>query len=299
MDYLRNPSRLKMKLVDLMRRRMPPEPWAEGEKIPWNDAAFSRRMLAIHLDQNSDWASRRAVVIDDHINWIEKHFLSKSSSVLDLGCGPGLYTERLAARGHHCVGIDFSPASVAHARETAERRGADIDYRLEDVRTAHFGTDFDLVMMLFGEFNLFRREEAIDLLGRSFDALRPGGYILVEGHLNREAKRQGEMLPFWQSSEKGLFSEEPHLLLEEHSWEETTQASTTRYWIVDAKSGEVTRYASTMQSYTEAGYGKLFSEAGFDTICRYTDMGEKETLFKNKLVVYSARRPINLYSDGT
>ncbi len=38
--------------------------------------------------------------------------------ILDVGCGPGLYTRRLAAnltgRGH-CVGVDYSPAMLARA----------------------------------------------------------------------------------------------------------------------------------------------------------------------------------------
>jgi predicted TPR repeat methyltransferase len=41
---------------------------------------------------------------------------SEPQRILDLGCGPGLYTQRLASLGHTCVGIDISPASIAYAR---------------------------------------------------------------------------------------------------------------------------------------------------------------------------------------
>jgi hypothetical protein len=37
-----------------------PEPFADGRQIPWNDRGFSRRMLAYHLDESHDLASRRA-----------------------------------------------------------------------------------------------------------------------------------------------------------------------------------------------------------------------------------------------
>jgi len=43
-------------LTDLINRKMP-EPWAE--KIPWDDPAFSERMLKEHLSQEHDAASRR------------------------------------------------------------------------------------------------------------------------------------------------------------------------------------------------------------------------------------------------
>ena len=43
-------------LLDLIRREAAPEPWAEGEKIPWDDPGFSRRMLEEHLSQAHDAA---------------------------------------------------------------------------------------------------------------------------------------------------------------------------------------------------------------------------------------------------
>ena len=49
--------------------------------------------------------------------------LERGARVLDLGCGPGLYTTRLAKLGHTCVGIDFSPASIAYAKAEAEHYG--------------------------------------------------------------------------------------------------------------------------------------------------------------------------------
>jgi hypothetical protein len=34
-----------MKLKGIIKRKLPPGPWEEGEKIPWNDPLFSERML--------------------------------------------------------------------------------------------------------------------------------------------------------------------------------------------------------------------------------------------------------------
>ena len=45
-----------MRLSDIVRRRVPPVPWEEGENIPWNDPAFSERMLAEHLSQEHNLA---------------------------------------------------------------------------------------------------------------------------------------------------------------------------------------------------------------------------------------------------
>ena len=86
-----------MNLIDLIRRPANPVPYSEGEKIPWNDPAFSARMLREHLSQAHDAASRRFETIDKHVAWIHRAILGgRPAKILDLGCGPGFYASRLA-----------------------------------------------------------------------------------------------------------------------------------------------------------------------------------------------------------
>jgi 2-polyprenyl-3-methyl-5-hydroxy-6-metoxy-1,4-benzoquinol methylase len=97
--------------------------WHGIGKLPWDDPAFSERMLREHLSQLHDGASRRIVLIEHHVAWMHGEVLeSKPQRILDLGCGPGLYTQRLASLGHTCVGIDISPASIAYAGRTRATR---------------------------------------------------------------------------------------------------------------------------------------------------------------------------------
>ena len=144
-----------MQLANLIRASGPPEPWAEGDNIPWNEPEFSARMLREHLSAEHDMASRRGATIDRQVAWIGSHLLGgQATRILDLACGPGLYGQRLAAGGHEYVGIDYSPASIAHAqRENAAGTGC--TYIEQDVRQADFGSGFGLVMMLYGELNVF------------------------------------------------------------------------------------------------------------------------------------------------
>ena len=86
-------------------------------------------MLKEHLSQEHDAASRRAAIIDGQVAWIHDHLLQGNPTrILDLCCGPGLYANRLARLGHRCVGIDFSPASIAYARERSEAGGLSCTY---------------------------------------------------------------------------------------------------------------------------------------------------------------------------
>jgi hypothetical protein len=66
-----------------------------GARLPWGDPAFSARMLAEHLDQRHDLASRRTAVIDAQAQWLAA-LVAPGGRLRDLGCGPGGHLERLA-----------------------------------------------------------------------------------------------------------------------------------------------------------------------------------------------------------
>jgi hypothetical protein len=89
-----------MQLADRWRRAISPAPWREGNNILWNDAVFSAPMLAAHLSQTHA-TSRRGVTIDRKIAWMHRTLVYDClTTILDLGCGLGLLTSRLAQHVH-------------------------------------------------------------------------------------------------------------------------------------------------------------------------------------------------------
>jgi SAM-dependent methyltransferase len=250
-----------VKLFDLVHGG-PPALWGENEKIPWNEPEFSERMLREHLSQAHDAASRRAEIIDQHVDWIHDELLrSRPSRVLDLGCGPGLYTSRLARVGHTCLGIDFSPASIAHAEREAVGQGLACRYREADIRDGGYGEGFDLAMLVFGELNAFRREDAARILTAARGALLDGGTLLLEVH-RRESLELDTVERSWYAAESGLFGDGPHVCLKESSWHAAGRARVDR-WFVAYVSGEVARYGVTAQAYEPDEYRELLRQAGF------------------------------------
>lgn len=262
-----------MNLMDLIDRPKPPIPWSEGAKIPWDDPGFSQRMLKEHLSQDHDLASRRFAKIDAHVAWIHGHLLSgRRTKILDLGCGPGLYTSRLARLGHECTGIDFSPASIAYAINTAREEGLPCTYLHQDIRVAEYGTGFGLAMLIFGEFNVFRPTDARHILRKAHDALTDDGILLLEPSTFESIQEGREGGPSWYSAASGLFSDRPHLCLTENSWDPSSCTTTTRYLVVDAATGDVTRYASSSQAYTRDEYHDLLVDCGFREVTFYPSL---------------------------
>jgi SAM-dependent methyltransferase len=262
-----------LQLVD----RSAPRPWIDGEKIPWNEAGFSQRMLAEHLNQGHNAASRRFELIDRHVAWIHEHVLGgREARVLDLGCGPGLYLSRLAHLGHAGMGIDFGPASVAYAEAQAQREGLPLTYRLEDLRTAAFAVPgeplFDLAMLLYGEFSTFKPADAEAIVRKAVAALAAGGRLLLEPSTFASIEALGKPGPSWYAAAEGLWCERPHLCLQDNAWDAEQQASVERYTIVDAASGATTQYAMTTQAMNEKDVCALLARCGLEQFTIYPSL---------------------------
>jgi SAM-dependent methyltransferase len=201
-----------------------------------------------------------------------------------LGCGPGLYTARLAALGHTCHGIDFSPASIEYAVKHAPE---DCTYTLGDIRTTDFGSGYDLVMLIFGEFNVFKPEDASLILSKSFAALNPGGKLLLEVTTYDAVYELGNQPATWYSAENELFADEPHFCLMESFWDEDQSVAIERYYVVEATSAEVTRYSASTQAYENDGLAEMLVRIGFEAPDFYPSLTGKPAELSEMIVLLS------------
>jgi SAM-dependent methyltransferase len=186
--------------------------------------------------------------------------------ILDLACGPGFYTSRLASLGHACTGIDYSPASIEYASAQAIADDLACVYACRDLRRASFGEGHDLVMLISGELNIFRPEHAAAILGKSHAALGEDGLLLLEVHTEQSVRDIASRGLRWYSAERSVFSDAAHICLQEHRWDESTRTSTVRYFVLHAGNTTVDRYAQTYQAYSREAYRSLIERAGFGHI---------------------------------
>jgi len=147
----------------------------------WTDPHIAQQMLNTHLDQDTDLASRRLSFIEASVSWLQQRFnIGPGTRIADFGCGPGLYTTRLAQLGAEVTGIDFSANSLAYARETAVSHHLTIDYIHTNYLQFHSDKQFDLITLIYCDFCALSPAQRQTLLGIFRDHLADGGSIVLD-----------------------------------------------------------------------------------------------------------------------
>jgi SAM-dependent methyltransferase len=77
--------------------------------------------------------------------WLE---MPRGSRVLEIGCGVGRWTRRLAQQGHQVVGFDLSRRMIEDATRRAEQEGVQAQCRffVADCATFALGREFDRIL---------------------------------------------------------------------------------------------------------------------------------------------------------
>ncbi len=195
-----------------------PALYAKSAHPFWNDEHISKGMLAAHLDPNIDAATRKPSFLDSSVRWIGSLLPPKDyPTLLDLGCGPGLYAQRFARAGYAVTGVDLSPRSIAYGQETAQKEGLPIRYHCADYLSLALPTQFDLAVMIYCDYSALSTEDRLTLLRRASAHLRPGGRFLLDVDA-ANAFRSFEETRYWSLCEQGgYWAEEPYLALEQQS----------------------------------------------------------------------------------
>jgi 2-polyprenyl-3-methyl-5-hydroxy-6-metoxy-1,4-benzoquinol methylase len=110
--------------------------------------------------------------------------------VLDVGCGVGRWSRRLAKRGAHVTGIDLSPTMIAEAKRRAAQEGVGARCRFEtqDLSELDAGERFDLVIGVTVLQHILDAAALEQAVRRMVGHLAPGGrMVLLEAAPNRQA----------------------------------------------------------------------------------------------------------------
>lgn len=270
-----NPYNFDMpRLWQSLRFSRQPEPFERGEPEFWTDPHIASQMLLAHLDPHLDAASRRPKVIDETVQWISSLSAVKAgANILDLGCGPGLYAERLARAGFSVTGVDFSRNSIDYAKKSSIEQDLNIRYLHQNYLNLDIREKFDLVLLIYGDYCPLNPEERKLLLQNIYSVLKDDGLFIFDVSTPAIHRGQSEKNR-WYFSESGFWKANPHLVLEQ-GFSYPGDIYLDQYIILE-ENGKTSVYRNWFQDFTSETISKELSENNFKVIEQFNDLAGTE-----------------------
>jgi len=198
-----------LKLFNITKR---PKVYETGSSTMWTDPYISKQLLKYHLASDNDMASRSNEKIELIVDWIQQMLGKNNIDILDLGCGPGLYAERFAIKGHKVTGIDFSENSIKYAKKSAAENNLNIEYIQMDYRELKIIEKYDLAVLIYLDFCVLNPDDAKNVLKNIYRSLKPEGMLLLD--VINERNIDSKIMPqSWEVAESGFWKETPYIAM--------------------------------------------------------------------------------------
>lgn len=273
-----------MNINTLLKVAKKPTVYTPGTSLMWVDEYISKQLLQVHLSQDVELASRKESTITSTIDWILSTVPNGILSILDIGCGPGLYTEKLAERGHVVTGMDFSANSIEHAKESARSKDLDIAYIKQDYLLLDEDNSYDLIMMIFTDFGVLSPEQREQLLVNVYRALKPGGVFLFDV-LSENSPVKEPKPKEWDLSEGGFWRNGPYLAMTESFYYEDEAVSLSQHIVMDDVGGMAV-YRFWIHTFTNDDLTAIASSAGFSKSNCYERILPDSDMYRSEDVTF-------------
>ena len=244
-------------LHDMSKR---PEPFSRyTAKELWTRPHLAQQMLGYHLSQDTDLASRRIEGIDRVVEWIDVQLDLSGKSICDLGCGPGLYTQRFASRGARVTGVDFSAHSLDYARaqDAPTIRYIEADYLSDDLPTG-----FDAITLIYTDLCALSPAQRQKLLGRMREMLNPGGQVILDVAGIGSFAQKEEVTIIQDNLMGGFWAADDYVGIQRTFVYADEHLSLDRYLIVEP--GETWQIYNWLQYFTPESIEEELRNAGYE-----------------------------------
>lgn len=237
----------------------------------WTDKHTSEQMLAFHLDESIDLSSRKGAFIKRSVEWIASHFnVGAGTRIADFGCGPGLYTTKLAGMQAAVTGIDFSERSIDYAQKVAMREGLPIHYVNQDYLDFETEDRFDLVLMIMCDLCALSPTQRKKILKKFYTILVPGGSVLLDVYSLKAFERREERALYQTNLLHGFWSSNRYYGFLNTFKYEREKVILDKYTIIKAD-GTRTFY-NWLQCFSPETLEKEFVECGLTVEGLYADV---------------------------
>ncbi|PDT76526.1 class I SAM-dependent methyltransferase [Sinorhizobium sp. BJ1] len=202
--------------------------------------------------------------------------LKEGGLVLELGCGYGRITNRLARKGARVTGLDASPVLLKKAEADAAERGVNVEYVLGDMRSLPWRDCFDAVFLWYTTFGYFNEADNEKVLHEAARSLRKGGRLLID-QLNRCSLLSGK----WPLNE--IVRRNDDLRIDISNYDALTDRCNSERTIVRNRC--VRRMRLSVRHYGFSEYVRMLRSAGFETVEAYGQEGGEFKSDGRRLVV--------------
>lgn len=234
-------------LLRALARR--PAPFSVGGPNElWTDPHVQTQMLLAHLHPEVDAASPPHEAIDRAAAWLVANVgVDASTRVLDLGCGPGLYAERLAPHAGHVHGIDLSATSISEARRRAPA-GTTTSFTVGDYLDDPLPTH-DVALLLMYDYGALSPQARHRLLTRVRARMAPGGRLVLDVLSVRRYAQVEEACRIEERLDDGFWAPGDYLGVAQTFRYDEARVALDRYLIVEP---ERTRWVHNWSAYLTA-----------------------------------------------
>jgi cyclopropane fatty-acyl-phospholipid synthase-like methyltransferase len=228
----------------------------------WTDEHTSEQMLKFHLNEDIDVSSRNAKFIDRSVEWIASYFnIGVGMKIADFGCGPGLYTTRLAKGEAEVTGIDFSKRSIEYAREVAAKEGLSIRYVNQNYLEYETDERFDLVLMIMCDYCALSPAQRKVMLGKFQTFLEEGGKVLLDVYSLNAFEQREEKALYEANLLDGFWSADKYYGFQNTFKYEGEKVVLDKYTIIGA--GRRRTIYNWLQYFSPEMLEREFEESGF------------------------------------
>ncbi|MES0151781.1 class I SAM-dependent methyltransferase [Mesorhizobium sp. M0012] len=205
--------------------------------------------------------------------------LKQGSSVLELGCGYGRITNRLAEKGARVTGLDISPILLSKAEADAVERGVNVEYVLGDMRSLPWQDRFDAAFLWYTTFGYFDDEDNEKVLREAAFSLGKGGRLLI-GHANRFAflRYKSPIYVVQRNDDLRIDIMSNDVLNDRRNLER-----------IIVRDGCVRRTHLSFRQYGFSEFVRMLRSAGFETVEAYGEEAEALTSDSSQLVVVARK----------
>lgn len=225
------------------------------------------------------WEEAPSILADDYENIyglteeitnLEVNFLinetsiKPQSNILDLCCGTGRHSIRLAELGHNLIGLDISSDFLKIAAEKSSHLGLSIEWINKDMRELPFKNKFDLVFIMFGAWGFFEEDrENYAVFEAVNQSLKMNGHFILD-FLNRDWIMRHFQPAYWVERKTGYYLEKRHF--------DNFKGRLNTENIFIKRDGQILKWETSIRAFTLQEIIKSLDQEGFSIVNIYGNL---------------------------